>query len=116
MKNNIDAEIISSFDERMEEIYKERNALDMAGLYSAEKEKEFDSRKEALDKEFKKLLFDNSFLSDIPNGRIIFDDILRKAEDDAEAWYQGEFKDVYECFIFFEKMIQKAFVVSGFVP
>lgn len=115
MKNNIDAEIIRSFDERMEEIYEERNALDMAGLYSAEKEKVFDSREETLDKEFKKLLFDNSFLSDIPNGRIIFDDILSKAEDDAEAWYQGEFKDVYECFIFFEKMIQKAFVVSGFV-
>lgn len=35
MKNNIDAEIILSFDERMEEIYEERNALDMAGLYSA---------------------------------------------------------------------------------
>lgn len=115
MKNNIDAEIIRSFDERMEEIYKERNALDMARLYIAEKEKEFDSREEALDKEFKKILFDNSFLSDIPNGRIIFDDILGKAEYDAEAWYQGDFKDVYDCFIFYEKMIQKAFVVAGFV-
>ena len=68
-----------------------------------------------MDKEFKKLLFDNSFLSDIPTGRIIFDDILCKAEDDAEAWYQGDFNDVYECFIFFENTIQKAFVVSGFI-
>ena len=115
MKNNIDDEIIYSFDERMDAIYEERNALNADGVVHGEKEKEVEARKVALDKEFKKLLFDNSFLSDIPNGRIIFDDILGKAEDDAEAWYQGDFNDVYTCFIFFEEMIQKAFIVAGVI-
>lgn len=115
MKNNIDDEIICSFEERMDAIYEERNALNADGVCHAEKEKELEARKVALDKEFKELLFSNSSLSDVPNGRIIFDDILGKAEDDAEAWYQGDFNDVYTCFIFFEEMVQKAFIVAGVI-
>ena len=113
MKNNIDTEIIRSFDERMDAIYKERNALDMAGLYTDEKDKEFNTREEALDKEFKELLFNNSVFVDVPNGRVIFDDLFSKAVDESEALYDGEFQDLYDCFVFFEEMVEKALVLTG---
>lgn len=113
MKNRVDAETVRSFDERMYDIYKERNALDMSRLYTAEKEKEFDSREEALDKEFKELLFSNSSLADVPNGKVIFDDLFSKATDESEALYDGEFQDLYDCFVFFEEMVEKALVLTG---
>lgn len=113
MKNRIDAETVRSFDDRMYDIYKERNALDMSRLYTAEKEKEFDSREEALDKEFKELLFSNSSLSEVPNGRVIFDDLFSKAVDKSEALYDGEFQDIYDCFVFFEEIVEKALVLTG---
>lgn len=113
MKNNIDTEIIRSFDERMDAIYEEKNNLYEAGLFAPDKDAELEAQKDALDKEFKKLLFNSSVFVNTPNGRIIFDDLYSKAVDEAAALYDGEFQDIHDCFVFFEAMVEKALVLTG---
>ena len=105
MRGVIDVDFLESCEKRMIDLNESRDYYDLNGHEFDVAEARFQDEADALNDEVQNAVFVASSLTDVPNGRDVFNFIWSRAEDEVELGVVGTFTDAYNEFAFLEEIL-----------
>ena len=105
MRGSVDVEFLEACEQRMVALNESRDYCDLSGREFNVAEARFQESADALNKEVQDAVFMASSLTDVPNGRDVFNFIWSRAEDEVELGVVGTFTDAYNEFTFLEEIL-----------
>ena len=105
MRGVVDVDFLESCEKRMIDLNESRDYYDLNGHEFDVAEARFQDEADALNDEGQNAVFVASSLTDVPNGRDVFNFIWSRAEDEVELGVVGTFTDAYNEFAFLEEIL-----------
>ena len=105
MRGVVDVDFLESCEKRMIDLNESRDYYDLNGHEFDVAEARFQDEADALNDEVQNAVFVASSLTDVPNGRDVFNFIWSRAEDEGELGVVGTFTDAYNEFAFLEEIL-----------
>lgn len=105
MRGVVDVDFLESCEKRMIDLNESRDYYDLNGHEFDVAEARFQDEADALNDEVQNAVFVASSLTDVPNGRDVFNFIWSRAEDEVEIGVVGTFTDAYNEFAFLEEIL-----------
>lgn len=105
MRGVVDVDFLESCEKRMIALNESRDYYDLNGHEFDVAEAQFQGKADALNDEVQNAVFVASSLTDVPNGRDVFNFIWSRAEDEVELGVVGTFADAYNEFTFLEEIL-----------
>ena len=105
MRGSVDVEFLEACEQRMVALNESRDYCDLSGREFNVAEARFQESADALNKEVQDAVFMASSLTDVPNGRDVFNFIWSRADDEVELGVVGTFTDAYNEFAFLEEIL-----------
>lgn len=105
MRGVVDVDFLESCEKRMIDLNESRDYYDLNGHEFDVAEARFQDEADALNDEVQNAVFVASSLTDVPNGRDVFNFIWSRAEDEVELGVVGTFTDAYNEFAFLEEIL-----------
>lgn len=105
MRGVVDVNFLESCEKRMIAINEGRDYYDLNGHEFDVAEARFQEAADALNEEVQNAVFLASSLTDVPNGRDLFNFLWSRAEDDVDIGVVGTFVDAYNEFAFLEEIL-----------
>lgn len=105
MRGVVNVDFLASCEKRMIALNESRNYYDLNGHEFDVAEARFQDEADALNDEVQNAVFVASSLTDVPNGRDVFNFIWSRAEDEVEIGVVGTFTDAYNEFTFLEEIL-----------
>lgn len=105
MRGSIDVEFLEACEQRMVALNESRDYYDLNGHEFDVAEARFQGEVDALNEEVQNAVFLASSLTDVPNGRDVFNFLWSRAEDEVDIGVVGTFVDAYNEFAFLEEIL-----------
>ena len=99
MRGVVDTEFLESCEKRRLALYEE------FGGDEQDVQEQLSKSMDALNNEVQNAVFLASSLTDVPNGRDVFNFIWSRSEDEVELGVVGTFTDAYNEFVFLEEIL-----------
>lgn len=105
MRAGVDFDFLESCEKRMIALNQSRDYYDLNGHEFDVAEARFQGEADALNEEVQNAVFLASSLTDVPNGRDLFNFLWSRAEDEVEIGVVRTFTDAYNEFTFLEEIL-----------